>query len=222
MIITVDSRGKTDSKKSVRSKRSCNRTDIIGKKVGSMVVVSYSHNNPKPNFGSFWNCLCKCGNITKVPISKILSNSAKTCIKCQSEDKKLPNRNHALYKTWSNIKNRCLNQNYKKYHNWGGRGIKVYEKWVNDYDAFFEYAIRFYVKGLQIDRIDNDGDYEPGNIRWVDIKSNNRNRPHTRLTESDVLEIRKSNIRDCELAKTYSVKPCTIWSIRNRKIWKDI
>ena len=82
-----------------------------------------------------------------------------------------------LYMVWCTIKQRCLNPNNKQYSYYGGRGITICDEWVNDYSAFREWSTNNgYQKGLQIDRIDNDGNYEPSNCRWVDRKTQSNNK----------------------------------------------
>jgi len=96
-------------------------------------------------------------------------------------DYNLRNFKHGLSNTlirrvWVNIKQRCFNKNNKKYPIYGARGISVYKLWVDDFMAFYDYVIalpnydekRLGRKGgLTIDRINNDGNYEPGNLRWT-------------------------------------------------------
>lgn len=75
------------------------------------------------------------------------------------------------------MKNRCVNPNRHNYHRYGGRGIKVCDKWLNNIESFVEWSVKNgYKKGLQLDRIDNDGDYTPENCRWVTPKDNANNR----------------------------------------------
>lgn len=82
-----------------------------------------------------------------------------------------------FYQVWNGIKQRCYNQNNKQYKNYGGRGIKVCDEWVNNFELFYDWALNNgYEDGLQIDRIDVNGNYEPSNCRWVDRYVNNNNR----------------------------------------------
>ena len=75
-----------------------------------------------------------------------------------------------LYYRWNSIKERCNNPKNKSYKNYGGRGIKMYPAWENDYGAFKEYVSKlphYLEDGYSLDRINNDGDYEPNNLRWA-------------------------------------------------------
>lgn len=80
-------------------------------------------------------------------------------------------RRHILYRIWSNIKDRCYNPNNYAYKDYGGRGIKVCDEWKNDFKLFYDYMMalpNILKKGYSIDRINNDGNYEPGNLRIAD------------------------------------------------------
>lgn len=84
-----------------------------------------------------------------------------------------------LYEVWLTMKNRCENPNRPKYKDYGARGIVVCEEWHNA-ENFCKWALENgYEEGLQIDRIDNEGNYEPSNCRWVTPKDNSRNRRNT-------------------------------------------
>ena len=92
------------------------------------------------------------------------------------------------YKSWVGAKQRCYNHKAKGFHRYGGRGIIVCERWIHDFRTFLKDMGYKPFKGAQIDRIDNDGNYEPGNCRWVTPKENCKNRP--RKTRSNKWQIR--------------------------------
>ena len=83
---------------------------------------------------------------------------------------------HKLYGIWANIKDRTLNLNCKYYNNYGGRGITICDEWKNDFMSFYNWAMsNGYSDELSIDRIDNDGNYEPSNCRWTTKTIQQRN-----------------------------------------------
>ena len=85
-------------------------------------------------------------------------------------------RNH-IYDRWYNIKSRCFNSKHRSYKNYGGRGISMCKEWSNDFGIFEKWCLdNGYSRELQIDRIDNDGNYEPTNCRFVTNKENQQNK----------------------------------------------
>lgn len=87
-----------------------------------------------------------------------------------------------LYRVFNAMIERCNKPSAKNYHNYGGRGIKVCNDWMGNYQAFCDWALaNGYKEGLQIDRIDNNGNYEPSNCRWVTPKQNSNNTRFNRL-----------------------------------------
>lgn len=98
-----------------------------------------------------------------------------------------------IYRLWANIKTRCYNKNNHKYKSYGARGIAMHEPWINNYLLFKSYIVSELgdrPKGYSLDRINNDGNYEPGNIRWADDLTQNHNARPKKLNKEDVLEIR--------------------------------
>lgn len=82
-----------------------------------------------------------------------------------------------LYKTWYHIKQRCLNANYNRFHDYGGRGIRVCDEWSNSFIAFRNWAIKSgYTDTLTIDRIDVNGNYSPDNCRWATASQQQANK----------------------------------------------
>jgi hypothetical protein len=89
-----------------------------------------------------------------------------------------------LYLIWNNCRQRCYKENHKWFHSYGGRGIKMQENWITDYLSFKEYVTglegfslkKLGLKGLTLDRINNNDDYKEGNLRWVSMGIQNRNK----------------------------------------------
>ncbi len=79
------------------------------------------------------------------------------------------------YRVWHGIKSRCLNPRNPGYKDYGGRGIRIHDAWLEDFQAFFDHVGKRPTDKHKLDRIDNDGSYEPGNVRWVTHKENARN-----------------------------------------------
>jgi hypothetical protein len=113
------------------------------------------------------------------------------------------NKNHPLYRKWCDMRNRCNNPNNAGYKHYGGRGIKVCKRW-DDFWNFVEDVFPTYQKGLEIDRIDNDGDYSPENVRWADRNTQMRNRRGARK-----IKINGEIKHTYDFAEENNIKPCT-------------
>jgi hypothetical protein len=131
--------------------------------------------------------VCKCGTKFKCEIVKVKSGHTKSCGCLVPLSSRKYNTIHGdreplhyLYSSWCNIKNRCFNKSFVRYKDWGGRGITMYSEWINDYPKFKEWILSNIgerpSKKYSIDRINNDGNYEPNNLRWADAKTQNKNR----------------------------------------------
>jgi len=133
-----------------------------------------------------WLCECECGNQIITITAKLISGNTKSCGCLRDEKIKLLNQIHGmsntrLYQIWKNMKQRCYNNNNPRYKDYGSRGIKICEEWLNNFKLFQEWSIsNGYNEYLTIDRKNNDGNYEPNNCRWVDwlIQANNKNTNH--------------------------------------------
>lgn len=92
----------------------------------------------------------------------------------------------SLYGLWKRIRARCHNPNTNRYHRYGGRGIKLCREWRQSFEAFYAYVSvlpNCEKDGYTLDRIDNDGDYEPGNVQWATATAQSRNRHSNHMIE---------------------------------------
>lgn len=96
-------------------------------------------------------------------------------------------KDRRLYAVWKQMIYRCTKPNHPSYKRYGGRGISICEDWLNSFDTFSEWALNNgYERGLSIDRIDNGGNYEPDNCRWVDrVAQQNNTRRNRFITVND-------------------------------------
>lgn len=128
-----------------------------------------------------WLCQCDCGNQKVVKGHKLLSGDYKSC-GCMHYKYSHGQSNTRLYHIWRTMKARCADPNSHKYHSYGGRGITIRHKWLNSFEAFYDWAMaNGYREDLTIDRIENDGNYEPSNCRWASAKEQANNTRKNRL-----------------------------------------
>lgn len=125
---------------------------------------------------------CVCGTRKIHPLAEIRSGKSQQCVGCHNRQNAKQNIKHGmwntkLYKVWSAMKNRCNTPSATMYERYGGRGIKVADRWLKFENFLADMGIP--KPGLTIDRINNDGNYEPGNCRWVTHKENCNNRTKT-------------------------------------------
>jgi len=130
--------------------------------------------------------------------------------------------NISEYETWSGIKKRCYNKSSEHYSYYGGRGIRVCQRWRNSFLAFYTDMGPKPFPKAEIDRIDNDGNYEPDNCRWVTHAQNCQNKSTTKLTMGKAEEIRKlykGGVAQTEIAANYGMGNDSIGLIVHNKQW---
>jgi hypothetical protein len=145
--------------------------DLTGRKYDRLTVIGLSGKKNKTNH-YLWSCLCECGNIIEVAGTSLNTLNTRSCGCFRSEELTRTRSIHSdsnsvEHRLWRNIKDRCYNPNNSYYNCYGGRGITICDAWKNNYQAFIAYVGRKPPGMKSLDRINNDGNYEPGNVRWA-------------------------------------------------------
>lgn len=212
-------------------------SNIIGKKFNRLTVIAFHHkeqsyyNNGKKNgFRYFYLCKCECGNECVVRKNELVNKKIFSCGCYRKEQaykatfKKEKITKSRLYRIWSNIKRRCYNPSSEAYCNYGMRGISMCREWISSPLTFYNWAIKSgYKEGLSIDRINNSGNYEPSNCRWVNAKTQSNNRrnnhlityngiSHTLSEWSEIIGIKQSTIR-ARLKRGWSIQRALLTKI---------
>lgn len=157
--------------------------DLTGETFGRWTVLKRSPLNDrrgKPN----WECVCMCGTHQVVNGGNLRTGKSTSCgcwkdEKTATRNKRLKTkhgmRNTPEYRIWCGIKTRCFNSKVREYPLYGGRGITMHAAWAQDFTAFFAYVGERPSEAHSLDRIDNEGNYEPNNVRWVTAKEQANN-----------------------------------------------
>lgn len=141
--------------------------DISGQKFGRLTALKFIGDGK-------WLCRCECGGFSRPSISALRKGNSTTCgCGVRAATFKHGMSKTAIHQAWRVMRDRCNNPNSKSYHNYGGRGIKVCERWESFSNFLSDMGVR--PEGCDIDRIDNDKGYSPENCRWVTRSQNLRN-----------------------------------------------
>ena len=171
------------------------REDLTGQRFGRILVLGYSHTASN---SVRWHCRCDCGTEKVIAGGSLRRGTTVSC-GCQKVEKLVErSTKHGLmprvgrtptYYSWSNMIRRTTNPDHPRWADWGGRGITVCERW-RDYPAFLA-DMGEKPPGTTLDRIDNDGNYEPANCRWLTHAKQQRNKRRYTLTAEKVREIQR-------------------------------
>jgi hypothetical protein len=162
------------------------RNDLTGQRFGKLIVTGFSHRNKDGK--SCYICVCDCGGAKVICGGSLVSGLTRSCGCLRiGGPGSLPKHGMSFtpeYKAWCNMKNRCLNPKLPIYKYYGGRGIKVCDRWMNSFENFLADMGKKPSLELTIDRVDNNGNYEPGNCRWATMKEQSFNKRTTKLRKA--------------------------------------
>lgn len=190
--------------------------DLTGKRFGRLTVVEYLYGK---NRQSYWRCICDCGKEKITRASSLKAGLTRSCgcfhsdrskVVCSNNFKTHQGSKTRLFKIWVGMKKRCFDVKEPAYVNYGGRGITICDDWKNDFVSFRDWALNSgYEQNLTIDRIDNNGDYEPSNCKWSSAKEQANNR------RSNILFAYKGKVQNL---KTW----CEELSLNYKSVWSRI
>jgi len=169
---------------SVKSKKG-ELIDITGQRFGMLTVLSRAENGPQGK--AMWLCSCDCGDGCIVAGTALRAGARTSCSKHRTAAQAKASHGHPTHglsgtpehRAWASMRNRCNSPAAAAYHDYGGRGIRVCDRW-NSFEAFYADMGPRPSPAHSIDRIDNDGNYEPANCRWTTNVEQMRNRRRTR------------------------------------------
>jgi hypothetical protein len=154
----------------------------MGVRFNRLLVVGEAEKSIQPNGKRKIRvtCLCDCGNTKIVHLANLKTNKSKSCGCLRREILLNANLTHGSteskeYRAWESMKDRCTNPNCPKYKYYGGRGIKICETWLNSFESFLKDVGNAPGNDFSIDRIDNEKNYTPDNVRWADKKQQANN-----------------------------------------------
>lgn len=169
-------------------------TNLIGQKFERLTVIKEIPKAERKSPDFKWLCKCDCGNETISTTSKLINGHQVSCGCKRTErvaqlNRKYKCTNKHLYGVYKAMINRCTNENDPSYHNYGGRKVTVCDEWLNDFDAFADWALSngYVLDAPQwqytLDREDNEKGYSPDNCRWVTMQVQQNNKRTCRMIE---------------------------------------
>lgn len=205
-------------------RRTCyqpNKTrDITGEKFNSLTAIRFDHRDErKPGGAHYWLFRCDCGNEVVLRKSSVTSGNTKHCSECSRIAQADRATTHGmsktrLYREWAGIINRCTRPTSSSWDRYGAKGITVCDEWRR-FEPFAEWALaNGYSDSLTIDRIDSNGNYEPGNCRWATYYEQSNNQSTTLI-----LNYNGEDLPLSYWAKKYHIKKHTLYDRIYRYGW---
>ena len=160
-----------------------------GTKFGRLTVVARGQNR---SGRVAYDCKCECGQRTTITLRYLLSGESRSCgclhreatsMRFMTHGHRASRKPSAEYSAWAGMIARCYNRANARYHDYGGRGIKVYQEWIDSFEKFLAYIGPKPSPSMSLDRIKNEDGYFPGNVRWATAKEQcNNTRQNVRIT----------------------------------------
>lgn len=201
-----------------------NRMEITGQIFGRLTVIEFIEVR---NGRTMWRCKCKCGNEVIAVGQYLKSGNTRSCgcFKIDGIRQRSIKHGHqtienksAEYRIWRHMKSRCYNPNVERYPNYGGRGVKVCERWINSFENFFFDMGPRPSANHSLDRYPNvNGDYEPTNCRWATTKEQSRN-----TTTNSWLEYEGERLILSDWAIKLKTFPSNINRMLKKKSFKEV
>lgn len=210
--------------------------DLAGLRVGRLLVVEMrGKRGPRRE----WLCRCNCGSEILITTSRLTGNSPTLSCGCITRERVSSEAHRAVmlantithgrsktptYTSWCDMIQRCTNPKREKYARYGGRGITVCRRWMDSFENFLA-DMGERPTGTTIDRIDNDGNYEPDNCRWSSPREQSINSSKTKLSEQQVREIQNlaaSGESQRDIARRFGVTDGHVNNIIAHRAWRDV
>jgi hypothetical protein len=196
--------------------------DITGQRFGQSVVIGQA---PKRGSSLMWECACDCGE-RFVTRGSSLRGGTRSCGCANRAAIRAATLTHGAsktptYRSWKCMRNRCDSSLAPNYALYGGRGIRICDRWQSFENFLADMGER--PAGTSLDRINPDGDYEPNNCRWATAKQQSRNRRNSRLDDCIAMQIRwlvgEGGQRQCDVMRALGLSAVAVSEVVNNRTW---
>lgn len=198
--------------------------NLVGQKFGKLMVVGPTEKEEGcKTQGTRWLCLCDCGGTAKAFGGALNAGRVKDCSDCRSHGQTKGGKLSYTYQSWRGMKERCLNEKHASYRHYGGRGISFCDRWKSFANFLEDMGER--PRGLTLDRIEVDGNYNKENCKWSTPTEQARNSRSNKLDLEKVCEIRKlisEGVSEPKIAKEFGISNGYVNNVKQRLSWKEV